>query len=105
MKEILSRLDSEIDSAEWEWIRPHGERGAVVIVDRMLVLAEVGAVIANDDTVTVRGWLASGMISKPSEELMESWDQQPGKRFSMLVVDPFVLVQEQEDGSPERYFA
>ncbi len=98
-------LQEQIDTARWEWLKPHGDRGAVVIVDSMMPLAEVGERIAQDDMEAVKVWLASGVISKPSPEQLACWNDEPGKLFSILVINPFVLVQETSVLEVKRYFA
>lgn len=87
-------LAHQIDQARWEWLKPHHERGSLIVVDGMLELAEVGERIAADDTASVQTWLASRMIVKPTVEQLAGWDQEPAKLFAMLVVSPFVLIQE-----------
>lgn len=86
-------LAQQVDQARWEWLRPHQERGALIVVDAMLELADVGERLAMDDAATVQAWLASQMIAKPTPEQLDAWNQQPQLLFSMLVVSPFVLIQ------------
>jgi len=87
----------QIDVAQWQWLRAHAERGALILVDTMLELAVVGASLAADDSDQVQGWLASGLLAKPSVTQLDRWNLQPEKRFSMLVISPFVLIQERDD--------
>lgn len=87
-------LAQQVDQARWEWLRPHQERGALVWVDGMLELAEVGERLAADDTASVQAWLASHMIAKPNAEQLDAWNRQPDRLFAMLVVSPFILIQE-----------
>jgi len=87
-------LAQQVDQARWEWLVPHQKRDALIWVDAMLELAEVGERLAVDDAVTVQTWLASHMIAKPRLEQLEEWNQQPERLFNMLVVNPFVLIQE-----------
>lgn len=94
MQVTREELVHQIDQARWEWLKPHYERGGLILVDGMLELSEVGERIAADDTVMVQAWLASRMISKPTAEQLADWDQQPEQMFVMLVISPFVLIQE-----------
>jgi hypothetical protein len=87
-------LAQQVDQARWEWLLPHHQRDALIWVDGMLELAEVGERLAVDDAATVQAWLASRMIAKPSPDQLDEWNRQPGRQFDMLVVDPFVLIQE-----------
>ena len=88
-------LADQVDTAQWQWLRAHNERGGLIVVDMVLELAEVGERVAADDQTAVHSWLASHLISKPTAEQIAAWDAMPDKLFSMLVVSPFVLVQEQ----------
>lgn len=90
-------LALQIDVAQWQWLRPHAERGALILIDPMLELASVGASLAADDRAQVQGWLASGLLVKPAAVQLELWNGQPEKRFSILVISPFVLIQERDD--------
>ena len=95
-------LSEQVDVAQWQWLRAHNERGALILVERMLELAEVGERLVADDSAAVQAWLASSLLSKPTAEQVAAWDTAPAKLFSMLVVSPFVLIQEQvasEDGA------
>ncbi|MDD2501397.1 MAG: DUF2288 domain-containing protein [Geobacter sp.] len=94
-------LAEQVDVAQWQWLRAHNERGALILVERMLELAEVGERLVADDSATVQTWLASSLLLRPTAEQVAVWDAAPGKLFSMLVVSPFVLIQEQdgEDGN------
>jgi len=94
-------LTAQVDTAQWQWLRAHNERGALILVEGMLELAEVGERLVADDSATVQAWLASSLLSKPTAEQVAVWDTVPAKSFSMLVVSPFVLIQEQDmaDGS------
>ena len=86
-------LAGEVDQARWDWLKPHYGRGVLFLVDELLDLPEVGARIAADDSAAVQAWLASKLLAKPTAEQVDCWDRQPDRRFSMLVVRPFVLIQ------------
>jgi len=89
-------LSAQVDTARWHWLQAHNERGALILVEGMLDLALVGERLVADDRVTVESWLASRLLSKPTAEQIENWNALPDKSFSMLIVSPFVLIQEQE---------
>lgn len=92
--DVCQGLVEQIDAAKWEWLREHQQRGVLLLIEELLDLAAVGERLAADDSVTVRSWLASGLVRKPSAEQVACWDQQPDKLFSVLIVSPFVLAQE-----------
>jgi hypothetical protein len=91
--EPRQELDRQVDVAVWEWLKPHNERGALIVVAGGLSLVEVGERLAADDTATVASWLADGRIARPSAEQCVCWDAKPSCRFAMLVISPYVLVQ------------
>lgn len=92
----IQGLAGQVDTAQWQWLRAHNERGALILVERMLELVVVGERVVDDDSAAVQTWLASRLLSKPTAEQIAAWDAVPAKPFSMLVVSPFVLIQEQD---------
>lgn len=98
-QDLKAELTEMVGPAEWRWLSPHAVRGAVVLVDSRLDLADVGVAIATDDVATVNRWMAEALITKPSPDQLEAWGQAMGKRFQSLIVQPFVLVQ--DNLSPE----
>jgi hypothetical protein len=95
---LKSQLSESVDEAKWEWLIPHVKRDAVVIVDRQLDLLEVAAAIAEDRTSAVQNWIDEQQIYKPSSDQISAWNGDGGKRFDALIVQPFVLIQEREQG-------
>ncbi|MBD2107375.1 DUF2288 domain-containing protein [Nodosilinea sp. FACHB-13] len=93
-QDLKQELTDMLAPADWAWISPHANRGAVVVVDRQLDLVEVGMAIATDNTAAVNRWIAEALITKPSPLQLEVWDQATKKQFQSLIVQPFVLVQE-----------
>lgn len=91
-------LAAKIDVADWRMLRAHLERGGVIVVDALLDLAEVGVAVAADEVKSIERWIMSGLIAKPSEQQIEQWDGEGGKRFLCLIVSPFVLIQEEPPG-------
>jgi hypothetical protein len=86
-------LELQVDVAAWEWLKPHHERGGLLVVAEGLSLAEVGERLAADDVAAVSSWLSEGRVARPSAEKCDSWDMMPSCRFAMLVISPYVLVQ------------
>lgn len=83
-----------IDEAEWSWLRAHLERGGLILVDDNLDLADAALKVAGDDADTIEQWIISGRIGKPSATQIQHWDAEKHKRFAMLIVTPYVLIQE-----------
>ncbi|WP_243372154.1 DUF2288 domain-containing protein [Geotalea sp. SG265] len=83
-----------IDMAEWGWLRAHLERDGLILIAADMDLAEAGWRIATDDADTVGGWIASGKIGKPSAAQIAAWDGDKGRQFQMLIVSPYILIQD-----------
>ena len=81
-----------IDVAEWQWIKPHCERGTLITVARELDLAEAGFRIASDDAEIVGAWIESGLVGKPTAGEIAEWDSEPTRRFPMLIISPYILM-------------
>ena len=78
----------------WHWLRPHQQRDALWVVAAPLNLEAVGAALTRDDAAAVRVWLAEGSLHKPDKEQLARWESDPLHPLSMLIVQPFVLVQD-----------
>ncbi|HBA70771.1 MAG: hypothetical protein A2X82_10690 [Geobacteraceae bacterium GWC2_55_20] len=87
-------LALSIDEAEWSSLRAHLERGGLILVDDSLDLADTALKVASDDIDIIQHLVETGMIGKPSEAKIRSWDDNKMKKFSMLIVSPYVLFQE-----------
>lgn len=83
-----------IDEAEWYWLRAHLGRGGLILVDDGLDLAEAAHKVLKDDTDSIEQWILSGRIGKPSESQILHWNNENRKKFAMLIVSPYVLIQE-----------
>ncbi|MBD1939590.1 DUF2288 domain-containing protein [Microcoleus sp. FACHB-68] len=94
MEDIRAELEEMLDEAEWNWLQPHADRQALVVVGQELDLIEVGVAIASDNVQSVQHWLGEQLIYKPSAEQVADWNVNRSKRFNTLIVQPFVLVQE-----------
>jgi hypothetical protein len=92
--ETREELALNIDEAEWRWLKPHLERGALVTVAASLDLAETGERIALDDSACIAALINAGKIGKPTVEEIEGWDGEPEKKFLVLIISPYVLIQE-----------
>lgn len=94
MQELKKTLETEQMEATWSALKPHAEREALILVAPELSLSDVGVALAHDDTPTVERWIAQGLVAKPSPPQIAAWDEGGLKFFWMLIVQPFVLVQE-----------
>src|SRR5690349_8795916 len=96
MSEVTTKdeMAMTVDEAEWQWLKPHSERGVLITVAPDLDLAEAGFRIAKDDAEIVQAWIRGGRLGKPSPEQLAAWDLLPDKRFQMLIVSPYILIKE-----------
>ncbi len=85
-----------------EGVLPHAAAGAVFQVSG-LPLVDVGAALATDDSEAVARWLDEGRLVRPSEETQGRW-RADDVRLAVLIVQPFVLIQEEavKEGGVER---
>jgi len=99
---IQKKPADEIEDVEWHWLRPHLERGALIIVAPDLDLADAAARISADDTVQVGSWVAAGRLAKPTRQQIAIWDDAPVRTFRMLIVQPYVLIQERPGANDDK---
>jgi|SRR6185369_6253652 len=83
-----------VDEAQWSWLRAHLERGGLILVDDSLDLVDTAIKVASDDTGHIEEWINLGKIGKPSENQIHTWDKDHQKKFSILIISPYVLIQE-----------
>lgn len=93
-KDIKAALSESLEPTNWEWLKPHAQRDALIIVAPSLDIIEVGVAIANDQTEFVQQWIEKEQLQKPSANQLSLWNAQPTKAFNTLIVQPYVLVQE-----------
>ncbi|MCC5604626.1 DUF2288 domain-containing protein [Nostoc favosum] len=101
MSDLRAELTEILDEAEWEWLIPHVQRDAVIVVALELNLVDVGVAIASDNIPSVEQWIDKQLIAKPTIVQVGEWNgdafgglRQRTKRFNTLIVQPYVLVQE-----------
>ncbi|PSO53319.1 MAG: DUF2288 domain-containing protein [Cyanobacteria bacterium QS_7_48_42] len=99
MQDLKAALAESLDEAEWNWLLPHAKRDAVLVVSPVLNLLDVGVAIAQDDVSVVQSWINNEQLHKPSTQQLSDWNANPDKLFSALIVQPYVLVQEQSASS------
>ncbi|MUL36743.1 DUF2288 domain-containing protein [Gloeocapsopsis dulcis] len=94
MQDLRAELAEGLDEAEWNWLIPHVQRDAVIVVTEQLDLVDVGVALASDNTASVQSWIDKELIHKPSVSQLSDWNGDRTKRFNSLIVQPFVLIQE-----------
>ncbi|MEL6604878.1 MAG: DUF2288 domain-containing protein [Cyanobacteria bacterium J06614_10] len=96
--DLRAELIDMMGPVQWEWLKPHVQRDAVVVVNEQLDLADVGVAIASNNTQAVQRWITEQLIVKPDADQLVTWSSQ-NKRFTSLIVQPYVLVQEPQPDS------
>ena len=94
VQDLQAELAGRMGEAEWDWLMPHAERDALVLVASDLDLVDVAVAIANDESGTVQQWIEQSLIKKPSRTQITDWSKSPSKRFNALILQPYVLIQD-----------
>ncbi|MBW4612967.1 MAG: DUF2288 family protein [Desmonostoc vinosum HA7617-LM4] len=94
MSDLRTQLKEAVDEAEWEWLIPHAQRDAIILVADDLDLLDVGVAIANDQLTSVQQWIDEQLLTKPTVVQLGEWNSNLSKRFNTLIIQPYVLVQE-----------
>ena len=96
--ELRHRLNSETSKLRWTELQRHYAGGNVIAVDNSLDLIEVAVGIAQDDTESVKKWMADGRLAKLGDIQAAAWLQADVELWA-VVVKPWVLVQRVEQVS------
>ncbi|PIK13991.1 DUF2288 family protein [Halobacteriovorax sp. JY17] len=94
MEDLKEKLKTEIEKAKWLLLEEHHKRDALLIVDLELNLVEVAASVALDDVMNVKEWLTTEKLIRPTEEMIQSWEENPELDFNFLIIQPYVIAQE-----------
>jgi hypothetical protein len=78
----------------WLDLKDHLVRGAIILVHPDLDLGDVASKIALDQVATVQGWIANGLLIKPTPAQIHAWNEMPQKEFYFVIAQPYVLIQE-----------
>lgn len=94
-QDLRQELATMVGPTQWNWLKPHIARDAVVFVDPQLDLVEVGVALTDDNVQSVQRWIGEQLITKPTKEQLQAWGAiGPGNQLQSLIVQPYVLVQE-----------
>ena len=92
-EDLRAELTNTMGPIQWEYLKPHVQRDAVVIVNEQLDLADVGVAIATNNTQAVERWINEQLITKPNAEQLTFWSAE-NKTFTSIIVQPYVLIQD-----------
>ena len=91
---IIDKLSGECMEADWNMLKQHYQRGAVVVVSKELNLFEVGATIAKDEVDQLKAWMKDGHVHQASPQEAKKWEEDLYKKnFQFIIVQPYVLIQ------------
>lgn len=91
---LHKKLQEELDTVDWLALRSQLRRDSVILVAPELDLVEVAWSVARDRAAEVEGWIAAGQLHKPAQAELAAWEQELDKPFRMLIVAPYLLIQE-----------
>jgi hypothetical protein len=86
-------LEEMVDVALWEWLSPHAARARVILVGANLDIVDVGIALTEDDSQLVQSWIEDGWLRHPSAEELSAWNADKERKFTSLVIPPFVLAR------------
>lgn len=78
----------------WHDLKQHLIRDAIIVVDSNLDLGHVASQISLDRAAVIQEWITQKLIGKPTLQQVEAWDANPTKEFNVVIVQPYVLIQE-----------
>lgn len=88
----LADLREQILVTPFVELEPHLKRGAVVLIDETLDLAEVGLALVEDRKEWIAELIADLRITKASPVEVEKWRREK-QFFKIVIVQPFVVAQ------------
>lgn len=90
----LEDIKQQLDICVWQLIEPHVEKSNLFIIADELDFAEVALDIVSDNTDRVGSLLAKHQIFRIAPEMSYTWNKIPDKKFRMIVLAPYLLIQE-----------
>jgi hypothetical protein len=93
LEALQSQLQAEIAPQDWQTLKTHAQRDALIVVEPSLDLIAVGVAIAADQVSQVQTWIDGALLHKPYSQELSQWNQQPQQTFRTLIVQPFILIQ------------
>lgn len=91
--DLRTHLANEVHRVDWKPLAPHASRGGLVLVDSRLDLVEVAVAVAQDDAALVQRWMEAQQLRKPTAAQIETWQSDSEERFTVVIVQPYVLAQ------------
>lgn len=92
---LHDKINLETAQMQWSELLRYFAGGHVICVDDALDLVDVAARFSADDMQTVQDWLATGSLSKVTDEQARLWLEADAALWT-VVARPWVLVQEKK---------
>jgi hypothetical protein len=87
-------IASQIDTCTWELLEPHVDKAQIFLIGQELEFLEVALAIYENNVEFVDELITSEQIIRPTPEKIIMWQEIPEKQFRMIVLRPFLLIQE-----------
>jgi len=92
---LHDKINLETAQMPWSELLRYFAGGHVICVDDALDLVDVAARFSADDVQAVQDWLATGRLSKVTDEQARLWLEADAALWT-VVARPWVLVQEKK---------
>ncbi len=92
-RSIDERLKEELDRLPWSALVRHFAFGRVYHVRLPWTVIDAAKVLIRDDAIELKTAMAAGHFKSPSDDDVKTW-QSSTLEFEVLVISPFVLIQE-----------
>jgi len=97
MSEMVASFKRDIAEISWRELKIHLKREAIITVASGLDLIDVAVAVAEDDSKMVEGLITAEQLGKPTEAQLKYWEEHQTSTFRMLIVQPYILIQEVVD--------
>ena len=94
MSEQIESFKRDLAEVCWRELKIHLQRDAIITVSTALDIITVAEAVANDNKAAVADWIDNNQLGKPTEDQLKSWEENQEKPFKMLIVQPFILIQD-----------
>lgn len=94
MSEKVQSFKRDLAEVCWRELKIHLQRDAIITVSVDLDIIDVAVAVADDNKGVVGEWISDHKLGKPTEDQLKSWEKTPEKSFRMLIVQPFILIQD-----------
>ncbi|MFW7378986.1 MAG: DUF2288 domain-containing protein [Oligoflexus sp.] len=93
VKDLREKLLAELDELPWSELTRPFAAGRLYLVRQGIDIIDVAVAMAVNDAQTIASWMAENLFGRAEDEEVRHWLKEQS-RFQVLIVSPFVLVQE-----------